>query len=164
MKKLLLLRHGHAVDAHGEMTDVDRPLSTRGRAEALDAAQCIADARLRCDALLASPAARTRETATIVAAELDFPDPIDFEPSLYLGDANALLTAVGRCPDDHDTLLLIAHNPGLSELAQRFRGVVRGVVPPIELRTAGLCAVAFAAGAVWCALRPELVTVFTLLR
>jgi len=160
VKQLLLLRHGHAVDAHGEMTDVDRPLSTRGRAEALDAAQCIVDARLRCDALLASPAARTRETATIVAAELDFADPIDFEPALYLGDASALLSAVRRCPDDRQTLLMIGHNPGLSELAQRFRGVL----PPIELRTAGLCAVAFAAEAVWSALRPELVTVFTLLR
>ena len=161
MKQLLLLRHAHAIEARSEGADFDRPLSPQGRAEALDAAQCILEAQLRCDVLLASPAARSRETATIVAAEFDFADAIAFEPSLYLGDAAALLEAVRHhCANGCETLLMIAHNPGLSEFAQRFKGAP----PPVELRTAGLCAVGFAAKAAWSSLRPELVTVFTLLR
>jgi phosphohistidine phosphatase len=160
VKQLLLLRHGQAVEAQRDMTDMDRPLSPRGRAEVLDAAQCIADSRLRCDALLASPAVRTRETATIVAAELDFSEAIIFEPSIYLGDAAALLTALRRCPKTSETLLMVGHNPGISELAQRFKGTP----PPVELRTAGLCSVAFAAEACWGALRADLATAVTLLR
>ena len=76
MKRLLLLRHAAAEPADAGTEDIDRPLSPRGRGEALEVADRIARAGLRCDALLVSPALRTRETATIVAAELDLPLPL----------------------------------------------------------------------------------------
>ena len=152
MKQLLLLRHGHAVEARDGLEDIDRPLTRRGRAEALDAAQCIAVAQIQCDYLLVSPAARARETATIVAAELDLADGIHFDPALYPGEPDALLAALRRCPAAAGTLMIVGHNPGLSALAQRFQGKA----PPIELHTAGLCAVTFAARTLWSDLRPAL--------
>jgi phosphohistidine phosphatase len=139
MKRLLLLRHAHADEARPGVADIDRPLSTRGRVEALDAARCIAAAGLRCDALLVSPAARTRQTATIVAAELDIAEPPRFDASVYLGNGATLLTALQHCAKPLETLLLVGHNPGLSELAQHFQSVP----PPLQLRTAGLCLVSF---------------------
>jgi len=160
MKQLLLLRHAHAEDAGEGQADIDRPLSPRGRAEALDAAHCIAAAGLRCDQLLVSPAVRTRETATIVAAELDLARKLQFEDALYPGEPDALLAAVRRCPAGSDTVLLVGHNPGLSEFAQRFKGTA----PPVELQKAGLCAVSFGADTSWSGLRPGQATGFTLLR
>jgi phosphohistidine phosphatase len=140
MKRLLLLRHAHADEARPGVADIDRPLSPRGRIEALDAARCIAAAGLRCDALLVSPAARTRQTATIVAAELDIAESPRFDASVYLGSGAALLTALEHCAKPRlETLLLVGHNPGLSELAQHFQSVP----PPLQLRTAGLCLVSF---------------------
>jgi len=139
MKRLLLLRHAHADAARAGVEDFDRPLSARGRIEALNAARCIAAAGLRCDALLVSPAARTRQTATIVAAELDIAEPPRFDAAVYLGSGAALLTALQQCPKPLETLLLVGHNPGLSELAQHFQAAP----PPLQLRTAGLCLVSF---------------------
>jgi phosphohistidine phosphatase SixA len=55
---------------------------------------------------------------------------------------------------------MVGHNPGLSELAQRFQRARR----PIQLRTAGLCAIRFADGALWGELEAQLATVTTLLR
>jgi phosphohistidine phosphatase len=156
---LLLLRHAEADAAESGLADIDRPLSVRGRTQALDAADCIAAAELRIDAMLVSPALRTRETAIIVAAELDITDELRFEPALYLGTPDELLPAVQRCAADTETVLMVGHNPGLSALAQQFMGGSQR----IELRPAGLCRIQFEHTA-WPQVRPELAVACTILR
>jgi phosphohistidine phosphatase len=160
MKRLLLLRHANAEPAAAGTEDIDRHLSPRGRSEALDAADRIARAGLRCDALLVSPALRTRETATIVAAELDLPLRLTIEPELYTGDPALLLRPLARCPPGYATVMIVGHNPGISELAQRFKHTP----PPVELHTAGLCVISFPAETPWGELRPAFATDFALLR
>jgi phosphohistidine phosphatase len=159
VKRLLLLRHAHAEAAQG-LADIDRPLSPRGRAEALDAAQSIALAELACDAVLSSPAVRARETAVIVATQLDLVEALKFEPALYLGSPEALLGPLRRSADSLNTVLVVGHNPGLSELAQSFNGTAARV----DMRTAGLCAITFAVRMRWRELSPRLTTGVTLLR
>jgi phosphohistidine phosphatase len=159
VKRLLLLRHANAEEALGR-ADIDRPLSPRGRAEALEAAHSIARAELVCEALIGSPALRARETALIVAAELQLGDALQFEPALYLGNPEALLGPLRRCADSVNTLLIVGHNPGLSELAQSFN---RNAAP-IELCTAGLCLVTLAARMRWRELAPRHASGLTLLR
>jgi phosphohistidine phosphatase len=156
---LLLLRHAEAEAARPGQDDIDRPLSERGRTEALDAADCVAATRLRIDAVLVSPALRTRETATIVAAELDIADELQFEPALYLGEPAALLPPLQRSRDSAKTLLLVGHNPGLSALAQQFMGGRQR----IEMRPAGLCRVDFEHDS-WRQVRPEVAVSFAVLR
>ena len=151
MRQLLLLRHAQAEPAGPGGTDSDRPLSPTGRLEALEAARCIVDAGFKCQALIASPAVRTRQTASIVAAKLQLEHPPRFEPSFYLGDADALLAPLGALDTGISTLLLVAHNPGISELAQRFKGTP----PPLELRTAGLCVITFKPRTGWSDLKPQ---------
>jgi phosphohistidine phosphatase len=156
---LLLLRHAEAAAAHHGQADIDRPLSDQGRAEAIDAAGCMAAAQLRIDTVLVSPALRTRETASIVAAELDIADELRFEPALYLGEPAALLPPLQRCPDSAQTVLVVGHNPGLSELAQQFMGGKQR----IEMRTAGLCRIDFEHLA-WHQVRPQMAVSFAVLR
>ena len=160
MKRLLLLRHAHAEQPQADLADIDRPLSPRGRAEALDAAQCIARAQLQCEAVLTSPAVRARETAVIVAAQLDLLEQLNVESALYLGSPDALLEPLRRCAEELNTVLMVGHNPGLSELAQHFNGAD----PRIELRTAGVCMIRFAAHTRWRELQAQLATGVTLLR
>lgn len=160
MKQLLLLRHAQAEEAHAGLADLDRPLSPRGRAEACAAAQCIALAGLRCDAIWVSPAVRTAQTAQIVLSELGLKLELAFQPAFYLGNPDALLAPLGHCASEVQALLLIGHNPGLSELAQRFNGDA----PEIELRTSGLCLIRFAPAASWGNLRPQWVAGLQLLR
>jgi phosphohistidine phosphatase len=156
---LLLLRHAEAEAARPGQDDIDRPLSDRGRTEAIDAADCMAAAQLRIDAVLLSPALRSRETAIIVAAELDIADELQVEPTLYLGEPAALLPPLQRCPDSAQTVLLVGHNPGLSILAQQFMGGRQR----IELRTAGLCRIEFE-HASWGQVLPQVAVSFAVLR
>lgn len=143
MRELLLLRHGHAELLPGT-SDFERPLSPRGRAEALDAAHCIRAAELRCDHLLVSPAVRTRQTAEILIEELGLSAQPQLDPTLYLGDASALLRVIANGDARAETLLVVAHNPGISELAQQFAAAR----PALELRTSGLCLLRFEADGV----------------
>ena len=156
---LLLLRHAEAEAARPGFADIDRPLSDRGRTEALDAAACMAAQALRVDAMLVSPALRTRETAIIVAAELDIADEPQLEPALYLGEAAELLPPLQRCTDRAQTVLMVGHNPGLSALAQQFMGGTQR----IEMRSAGLCRIDFEHN-LWRQVRPEVAVAFSVLR
>ncbi|MGC2461597.1 MAG: histidine phosphatase family protein [Steroidobacteraceae bacterium] len=156
---LLLLRHAEAEAPQPGLADMDRRLSIRGRTEALDAADCIAAAEPRIDAMLVSPALRTRETAIIVAAELEIADVFHCEPALYLGTPDALLEPLQRCAADAQTVLMVGHNPGLSALAQKFVGSKQR----IELRPAGLCRIRFEQQS-WRQIRPEAAVAFSVLR
>jgi phosphohistidine phosphatase len=156
---LLLLRHAEAEAARPGLDDFERSLSDLGRTEALDAADCMAAAQLRIDAVLVSPAVRTRETAIIVAAELDIADELQFEPALYLGEPAAMLPPLQRCRDSAHTVLMVGHNPGLSALAQQFMGGRQR----IEMRPAGLCRVDFEHQS-WRRVRPEMAVSFAVLR
>jgi phosphohistidine phosphatase len=156
---LLLLRHAEAEAARHGQADIDRPLSGHGRTEALDAAECMAAAQLRIDTVLVSPALRTRETAIIVAAELDIADELQFEPALYLAEPAALLPPLRRCPDSAQTVLMVGHNPGLSALAQQCMGGTQR----IEMRPAGLCRIDFEHLA-WRQVRPEVAVSFAVMR
>jgi phosphohistidine phosphatase len=156
---LLLLRHAEAEAAAPGMADIDRPLSARGRTEALDAADCVAAAALRIDAMLVSPALRSRETAIILAAELDIADEFRLEPALYLGEPDALLSPLRGSPAEAQTVLIVGHNPGLSRLARQFMG---GKLR-IELRPAGLCRIDFEHDS-WRELRPEAAVAVAILR
>jgi phosphohistidine phosphatase len=156
---LLLLRHAEAEAAHPGLADIDRPLSARGRSEALDAAGCINAAEIRIDAMLVSPALRTRETATIVATELHIPEVVHYEPALYLGEPDDLLAPVRCCAADAHAVLMVGHNPGLSTLAQQFMSGQQR----IELRPAGLCRIGFEQHS-WREVRPALAVSFSVLR
>jgi phosphohistidine phosphatase len=156
---LLLLRHAEAEAALPGQQDMDRALSLHGRAEARDAADCITGAELHIDTMLVSPALRTRETATIIAAQLDFTAALQFEPTLYLGAPEALLLPVQHCAADAQTVMMVGHNPGLSALAQKFMGGGQR----IELRPAGLCRIEFEHQS-WPQVRPETAVAFSVLR
>src|SRR5579862_976227 len=120
MKRLILLRHAEAQSQRPGLADIDRTLSDHGRTEALDAADCLLRAAVRIDALLASPALRAKETALIVAAQLDFNRELQFESVLYQGDAAALLQPLQRCGPSVETVLMVGHNPSLSVLARQM--------------------------------------------
>jgi phosphohistidine phosphatase SixA len=68
----VLVRHAHAGNKqHWPGADDDRPLSPRGRAEALDVARLLADAGVT--RLLSSPALRCLQTLEPAAVDLDLP-------------------------------------------------------------------------------------------
>jgi phosphohistidine phosphatase len=117
MKTLLVVRHGQAENHLGvDIPDYVRNLTARGQADVLLTAHqvkpyCAAGAHI-----ISSSANRTLQTAQILAAALDIPH-IGAERSLYLAEAGDWFAALAALPDHIQTVLLVGHNPGISDLA-----------------------------------------------
>jgi len=115
------MRHAAALPAAANAADFARPLSAPGRAAALQAARRLAAARLTIDRVLFSPARRTHETAAIVAQELALAaSSLQAVPELYAASPQALRAAIARCHGQAVTLLVVGHNPGISEFGQQL--------------------------------------------
>jgi phosphohistidine phosphatase len=132
MRTLLILRHGKAANDEGEL-DRNRALTKRGKREAEQMGQRLADNDLVPDRIISSSALRARDTARRVAAESGFRGAIDELDELYLAEPESYIMAVKRlAAEGAERVLLVGHNPGLEALALLLTG------EPTSLPTAGL--------------------------
>src|SRR3546814_10510671 len=74
MRELILLRHAHAEPPAAGQSDLDRPLSAEGNAEAEAAGRWLREQRLVPDLALCSPSRRTRETLEAVLGQVGYVD------------------------------------------------------------------------------------------
>jgi phosphohistidine phosphatase len=121
--QFIIVRHAHADWPNHHGPDFERPLTDRGLAEARATARAIAAAGHHPSLLLASPACRTRQTAEILAEEFHLPvDAVRYLDSLYNGTAATLEAELRRTAAPGKLVMLVAHNPGVSNLARAFLG------------------------------------------
>lgn len=137
MKTLLLLRHAKSDWSTGE-DDFDRPLNGRGNGDLPRLARLLLSYAPRPDLLLSSPALRARQTAQGVSGCLAAEGRLLFDEALYLAPPPRLLQALAAHGGSSQTVLLIAHNPGIEELA----GLLCG--GRLQMPTGALVALAFA--------------------
>lgn len=123
MKQLILVRHAKSNRDDPSLADFERPLSKRGKRDALLVGQRLRERGLVIDLILTSSAKRTRQTAKRLAVELDYPEAeIRRDGRLYLQGVVGLLTVLQRLDDVWQNVLLVGHNPDLSELARQLSG------------------------------------------
>ena len=113
MKRLGLLRHAKSDWDDLSLRDFDRGLNDRGRRGAKLMGDHIRDHGAKWDRIIASPAERVKRT--LEASELTA--PVTYDEKAYLADASTLIASVTRHAADEAAILLVAHNPGLQELA-----------------------------------------------
>jgi phosphohistidine phosphatase len=126
VKYLWLLRHAKAT-AHGRRggNDYDRPLTTRGRRDALALGNRLAagvgvfglDGVALPQLVLTSSAARTSQTAALVAEGMEAKLPIDGYRSLYQAGTEAILQYIQEIDDDLISAMVVGHNPTIYRLA-----------------------------------------------
>jgi phosphohistidine phosphatase len=134
VRRLILFRHAKASGRIG--ADLDRPLEPRGRADAVVAGRWLLAHGLSPDLVLVSPAARTRETWACVAE--DFPKArVEIVDDLYNATPEEVEASIGPWAAEADTLMIVAHNPGLQELAVELVTTSGGSAPAIEGVAAG---------------------------
>lgn len=113
MRELVLVRHAKSDWGDPLLADHDRPLNARGRKNAPMMALRLAESGLAVQRILSSTAVRARSTAAVLGAQLGL--EVELDPELYLAPASKLLTkAVGL---EVPSAMLVAHDPGLSDLA-----------------------------------------------
>jgi phosphohistidine phosphatase len=155
--RLLVLRHAKSEKAEPGKPDRTRRLNTRGQRDAAIIGAYIARHGLSPGAALVSTAQRTRETWEQVAAELPAPPAAAYDERLYNAGSGAILKVLKQAGGSAEPLLLIAHNPGLHDLARTL--IASGDVEWRErlnerLPTAGLVVIDFAVES-WSKLHPH---------
>jgi phosphohistidine phosphatase len=119
-RSLLLVRH--AKQSGLAVRDHERPLTDQGREAAHRVGQRLHEDGPLLDRAICSTALRCRETWQALAAAIGSPPPVDFEPTLYNASAQDLLEAIAGVDETVGTLLVLAHNPGISVLGLMLAG------------------------------------------
>ena len=110
MKRLILMRHAEA-GWHINIDDHERPLSTSGIRDAKKIGLWLKEKKYIPDEVILSTSTRTRETFNGLLLEC----VPTLEKSLYLADANHMKSMLQKLRSN--TVILLGHNPGVSELA-----------------------------------------------
>jgi len=113
--ELYLVRHAIAED-RTDAGDDERALTEAGKAKMIRATQGLRKLKVRPDLILTSPLRRARETAEILAQGLNSPKievSAELSPAVDLKTVATALRPHARLK----TVMLVGHQPGLSELA-----------------------------------------------
>ena len=121
MKRLTLLRHAKSSWAEAALADHERTLSARGKHDAPKMGKRLATRKVSPSLIISSSAARARWTAKLVAEALKYPaESLKIGKDLYLTTAEKILELVCSQEDNFSDLLVVGHNPGLTELVNRL--------------------------------------------
>lgn len=119
MKTLLLLRHAKSDWHSAAASDFERPLNGRGKQAASLIGQRLAERAGRPERIISSPAKRARQTAKRIAVEIGFAKgAIEHNETIYEASLETLIDLVRSLDDRDDSVMLVGHNPGFSELGQ----------------------------------------------
>jgi phosphohistidine phosphatase len=117
VKRLWLLRHAKSSWDDPGLPDTDRPLAPRGRRAAELLAAYLAASDIRPGVVLCSSSLRTRQTLATILPTLGDALEIRIERALYDAGAAQLLDRLRQVANRVSSAMLIAHNPGIQDLA-----------------------------------------------
>lgn len=130
MKILTLVRHAKSSWGDPGLTDRERPLNRRGERDAPDMGERIGAAGVRPSLIVSSPAVRAWTTAMIIAREISY--PVEFmqrDDDLFHAGVNSLLDVVAEQDEGFNSIMLVGHNPGFTDLANYLSPGLTGNLP-----------------------------------
>jgi phosphohistidine phosphatase len=121
MRQLLLMRHAKSSWDDPKLADHARPLNARGKQAAAAMRRAMGNLGLAPDLILVSSARRTLQTLEALEPWDDTPliEPLD---ALYLAPSEQMIEVLNGVAETVRSVLLIAHNPGLHDLALALAG------------------------------------------
>jgi phosphohistidine phosphatase len=137
---IYILRHGVAVEpgSPGYAKDSDRPLIPEGERKLVQIAKAMKALGLSFDLILSSPYLRAHQTAKIVAKALKMRKNLEMSDTLTPGGSfKKLVGLLNRLDPAPDSVLLVGHEPYLSELISLL--VFGDVGSRVVMKKGGLC-------------------------
>lgn len=119
--RLTLVRHAKTEPGRPDQEDWDRVLEPRGQRDAPEMARRLKQLEPKPDRVLSSPAVRAITTATIMVRELGVSaQKVQQDERLYLASPKAMLAVIQELGGRSRHLLVVGHNPGITEFADRI--------------------------------------------
>lgn len=117
MRRLILFRHAQAEPSELGQEDRARALTDHGRKDAAKMGIYMARHALVPDRVALSPAARTQQTWKLAAAAFKPAPAAHSAEALYNATPQDIAAVIQAAPNEAGVLLVIAHNPGLHDVA-----------------------------------------------
>lgn len=118
MKYLILFRHAKSSWKYPELSDRERPLNKRGRRDAPKMGKWLKNNIEPPEMVLSSPSVRTLATISKAGHEWGLKgENYHTDQRLFHAGTQELLHIIRSCKDNINSLLIVGHNPGLTELA-----------------------------------------------
>lgn len=139
MKRLFIVRHAKSSWDFPHLSDFERPLNGRGTRDLPDMASRFESTGYSVDQLVSSPAVRAFSTAKGFAAKLGFSkEEILQESQLYHAGVASLKTVISKAGNQHDSVMIFGHNPGLTYLINELCDLYLDNLP-----TCAVCGIEF---------------------
>jgi phosphohistidine phosphatase len=121
IKTLILVRHSKAENRYNSANDFERSLTIEGKADSKKMATFLFESGIIPDIILTSSASRAIETAMIFSNVFKTPEKnIKASRKLYYCPAKIIFSQIYDLPETVDCIMIVAHNPGISELASEL--------------------------------------------
>jgi len=124
--KLILVRHAAAIESSSEISDADRYLTPEGRVFFRKTSRTLLKNGVEPAAILTSPLIRALQTADILAESLSFCGPLIVRNELSPGFGMKKLERLLGEYQSVDELVLIGHEPDLSEVISSLINLAGG--------------------------------------
>lgn len=133
-KTLIIVRHAHTHDPQPGQPDHDRELTDQGRKQARQSAEWLKEQGSLPQTIFASSASRTQATASIFA-EVLFGDSTKFqaENQLFRASENEVLEFLQQHSGPEDSVMIVGHNPTVTQLAIRLGATTVSYLPPASI-------------------------------
>lgn len=122
MKTLYLLRHAKSSWDNESLSDFERPLNDVGHRTAPLMGKVLADRGYIPSVIVSSPAERAARTAELVKEAAGLNVSIRLDDRIYEASPNSLRTVVSEFDDNHESVILVGHNPGMEGLIRYLTG------------------------------------------
>lgn len=139
MKTIYIVRHAKSSWDKIDTPDEMRPLMEKGKKRTKKVISYLEEKQTKIDYIISSPAVRAHETAKILAHALKYPiENIKLDPNVYHANGDSLLNQFYDLPNRFDSVMIVGHNPSLTDLVNHF------LTSPIDnLPTSGVVSFSF---------------------
>jgi phosphohistidine phosphatase len=142
MKTLYIVRHAKSSWDFPELPDVDRPIIETGIYNTKKIVTELNNRNVSVDMMICSHAKRAGETAKIIATGINYPvEKIEVSKQIYQVDRDDIFNLIFGLNDNLDSLMIIGHNPTLTQFANLFLDEKIDLLP-----TSGVISLSFETG------------------
>lgn len=137
-QQLILLRHAQAI-SHLSIDDKERPLTEKGQRQASQIANVLAQHDVRQHSVYVSPSKRTLQTAQVICQHLSLPtQQVNVVKEIYEATTEDIFNVLENIPDTIRKVVLIGHNPALTEVLISLMGPQQAASDMLSFRPASV--------------------------
>ena len=128
MKKLIVVRHCKSSWKDLTLNDYNRPLNKRGKIDGPIMSKYLSQSIQEIDFLHSSSSVRTFETSKFFIDKIKFVE-INYDDDLYHCSSSSLIRIIKNHPKKYNSVLVIAHNPGLTNMINSLTNITLDNLP-----------------------------------